>query len=142
MFVDALRSEEDMRRFCSATPAHVPKLANMLVRAPAPERARARWRARMPARAAALVLTRAAAVRPQEGGATPICTPAQLQDMGFKIVAYPLSLLGVSIAAMESALISLRTGVLPGPAALPSFAHIQEVVGFNAYYEEEAKYKA
>jgi 2-methylisocitrate lyase-like PEP mutase family enzyme len=107
VFVDALRSEDDMRRFCAATPAHVPKMANML-----------------------------------EGGATPICTPAQLEDMGFKIVAYPLSLLGVSIQAMESALASLRTGVLPGPAALPSFAHIQEVVGFNAYYEEEAKYKA
>jgi len=107
VFVDALRSEEDMRRFCAATPAHVPKMANML-----------------------------------EGGATPICTPAQLQDMGFKIVAYPLSLLGVSISAMESALISLRTGELPGPAALPTFSHIQEVVGFNAYYEEEAKYKA
>jgi 2-methylisocitrate lyase-like PEP mutase family enzyme len=105
VFVDALRSVDDMRRFCAAT--HVPKMANML-----------------------------------EGGATPICTPAQLQDMGFKIVAYPLSLLGVSIAAMESALVSLRTGVLPGPAALPSFAHIQEVVGFNQYYEEEAKYKA
>ncbi len=43
---------------------------------------------------------------------------------------------------MEGALTTLRTGQLPGPAALPSFAHIQEVVGFNAYYEEEARYKA
>lgn len=47
VFVDALRSVEDMRALCAAVPAHVPKMANML-----------------------------------EGGATPICTPAQLQDMG------------------------------------------------------------
>ena len=60
----------------------------------------------------------------------------------FKIVAYPLSLLGVSIAAMEGALATLREGRLPPPAALPSFARIQEVVGFNDYYEEEAQYKA
>jgi 2-methylisocitrate lyase-like PEP mutase family enzyme len=65
-----------------------------------------------------------------------------LRLLSFKIVAYPLSLLGVSIAAMESALVQLRTGAIPGPAALPSFAHIQEVVGFNDYYAEEAKYKA
>lgn len=103
--MDALRSEDDMRRFCAAVP-HKPKMANML-----------------------------------EGGATPICTPQQLEEMGFKIVAYPLSLLGVSITAMELALVSLRSGVLPGPDALPTFAHIQEVVGFNEYYQEEAQYK-
>jgi hypothetical protein len=57
-------------------------------------------------------------------------------------VAYPLSLLGVSIAAMESALLSLKTGALPDAKALPSFAHIQEVVGFDEYYAEEARYKA
>ena len=60
----------------------------------------------------------------------------------FKIVAYPLSLLGVSIAAMEGALATLREGRLPPPEALPSFARIQEVVGFNDYYAEEAQYKA
>lgn len=35
------------------------------------------------------------------GGKTPILTPVELEDIGFKIVAYPLSLLGVSICAMQ-----------------------------------------
>lgn len=35
------------------------------------------------------------------GGKTPILTPIELEDMGYKIVAYPLSLIGVSIQAMQ-----------------------------------------
>jgi 2-methylisocitrate lyase-like PEP mutase family enzyme len=75
-----------------------------------------------------------------EGGSTPMCSPAELQDMGFKICAYPLSLLGVSMLAMEKALGSLSTGTIP--ADVPSFAHIQNRVGFDSYYAEESRYKA
>lgn len=35
------------------------------------------------------------------GGRTPILSPIELADVGYKLVAYPLSLLGVSIRAME-----------------------------------------
>lgn len=35
------------------------------------------------------------------GGKTPILNPLELEEMGFKIVAYPLSLVGVSIRAMQ-----------------------------------------
>jgi 2-methylisocitrate lyase-like PEP mutase family enzyme len=35
------------------------------------------------------------------GGKTPILTPLELEDIGYKIVAYPLSLIGVSIRAMQ-----------------------------------------
>lgn len=38
------------------------------------------------------------------GGKTPMVPLSELQMMGFKLVAYPLSLLGVSINAMRSAL--------------------------------------
>jgi hypothetical protein len=55
------------------------------------------------------------------GGKTPILPPAQLQAMGFKLCAYPLSLLGVSVRAMESALAGLKTGEVPLPPAMPSF---------------------
>ena len=35
------------------------------------------------------------------GGKTPILNLLELGDIGYKIVAYPLSLLGVSIQAMQ-----------------------------------------
>lgn len=40
------------------------------------------------------------------GGKTPILTPMELEEIGFKIVAYPLSLIGVSIRAMQVACLS------------------------------------
>jgi hypothetical protein len=42
------------------------------------------------------------------GGRTPLLSPAELEGLGYKIVAYPLSLLGVSIRAMQGALASLK----------------------------------
>lgn len=69
------------------------------------------------------------------GGKTPICTPAQLESMGFKLVAYPLSLLGVSIAAQQAALQGLKAGKVPGPDTMVSFSEIQRIVGFDAYFE-------
>ena len=35
------------------------------------------------------------------GGKTPILNPIELEEIGFRIVSYPLSLIGVSIRAME-----------------------------------------
>ncbi len=55
------------------------------------------------------------------GGKTPILPPQQLQDMGFKLCAYPLSLLGVSVRAMEVALEGLKRGQVPASPAMPSF---------------------
>ena len=55
------------------------------------------------------------------GGKTPLLRPAVLQAMGFKLVAYPLSLLGVSVRAMEGALEALRQGTILPPPQLPSF---------------------
>lgn len=55
------------------------------------------------------------------GGKTPILPPEQLEEMGFKLCAYPLSLLGVSVRAMEVALEGLKRGQVPAPPAMPSF---------------------
>ncbi|GIL63708.1 hypothetical protein Vafri_17595 [Volvox africanus] len=74
------------------------------------------------------------------GGKTPIFRPSELQAMGFKLVAYPLSLLGVSIRAMQDALIGLRKGRVPPVEALGNFADIQAAVGFPEYFEEEQRY--
>ncbi|KAJ7561979.1 hypothetical protein O6H91_03G050800 [Diphasiastrum complanatum] len=74
------------------------------------------------------------------GGRTPLLTPLELENIGFKIVAYPLSLLGVSIRAMQDALLALKSGRFPRPGSLPSFDEIKDVVGFNSYYKEEEHY--
>eukprot|EP00252_Welwitschia_mirabilis_P018629 TRINITY_DN4139_c0_g1_i1.p1 TRINITY_DN4139_c0_g1~~TRINITY_DN4139_c0_g1_i1.p1 ORF type:complete len:557 (-),score=126.26 TRINITY_DN4139_c0_g1_i1:72-1607(-) len=74
------------------------------------------------------------------GGKTPILTPMELEKMGFKIISYTLSLLGVSIRAMQDALSGLKSGRVPPPVMLPSFEEIKNVVGFNDYYCEELKY--
>lgn len=74
------------------------------------------------------------------GGKTPILSPLELEDVGFKIVVYPLSLVGVSIRAMQDALVALKSGRLPPPSALPSFEAVKDIVGFPKYYEEEERY--
>ncbi|CAA3009941.1 2,3-dimethylmalate lyase isoform X1 [Olea europaea subsp. europaea] len=74
------------------------------------------------------------------GGRTPILSPIDLEDIGYKIVAYPLSLMGVSIRAMQDALLAIKGGRIPSPGSMPSFGEIKEILGFNTYYEEEKKY--
>ncbi|GLC42609.1 hypothetical protein PLESTB_001118600 [Pleodorina starrii] len=74
------------------------------------------------------------------GGKTPVLPPSALKALGFRLVAYPLSLLGVSIRAMQDALQGLRRGRVPPLEALGSFGDIQAAVGFPEYYEEESRY--
>lgn len=74
------------------------------------------------------------------GGKTPILNPLELEELGFKLVAYPLSLIGVSIRAMQDALTAIKGGRIPSPASMPSFEEIKETLGFNTYYEEEKRY--
>ncbi|GFR41987.1 hypothetical protein Agub_g2667 [Astrephomene gubernaculifera] len=76
------------------------------------------------------------------GGKTPLLPPSALQALGFKLVAYPLSLLGVSVRAMQEALVGLKRGRVPPREALGSFADIQAAVGFPEYYSEEQRYAA
>ena len=106
LFIDALRSKEEMRAFCKIAPG-VPKMANML----------------------------------EGGGSTPICSPEELQDMGFSIVAYPLSLLAVSVKAMERALHEIKSDGYPSDETLPTFVDLQASVGFPEYYAEDERYK-
>jgi 2-methylisocitrate lyase-like PEP mutase family enzyme len=73
-----------------------------------------------------------------EQGDTPILPPAELAAIGFKIAAYPLTLLGSAVAAMQAALTRLQGG-LPAQG-LPDFATLREIVGFDAYDRELAHY--
>src|SRR6476620_9259855 len=74
-----------------------------------------------------------------EGGKTPLLSQARLEEIGYKIAVYPLTLLNVSIRAMRGALQELRDGQ-PASAAM-DFEELKSAVGFPAYYEEEARYR-
>ena len=72
-----------------------------------------------------------------EQGKTPIFAPKELEQIGYKIAAYPLTVLLSSLSAMETALAKLRKGLLNENAS--TFDHLREVVGFPEYYEAEEK---
>jgi len=73
-----------------------------------------------------------------EGGSTPILPPTELEAIGYKIAAYPLTLLSRAVAAMNEALGDLKEG--REVDGLLTFPELREVVGFDAYYEEEERY--
>jgi 2-methylisocitrate lyase-like PEP mutase family enzyme len=74
-----------------------------------------------------------------EGGKTPLLPPAVLEEIGYKIAVYPLTLLNTSILAMRNALRELRDG--QPVSAVMDFSQLKSAVGFPAYYEEEARYR-
>jgi len=74
-----------------------------------------------------------------EGGMTPALPPAQLEEIGFKIAAYPLTLLAAAMKAMMDALEAFKTGV-PDEKALMPFAEMKTRIGFDAYFAEEQRY--
>jgi 2-methylisocitrate lyase-like PEP mutase family enzyme len=74
-----------------------------------------------------------------EGGKTPLLAAARLEEIGYKIAVYPLTLLNVSIQAMRGALQELRGG--QSASAAMNFEQLKSAVGFPAYYEEEARYR-
>ncbi len=73
-----------------------------------------------------------------EEGETPILPPARLEALGYKIAAYPLTLLSSAVFAMEEALAMIRAGRIPERRV--SFAAIRELVGFPAYDGLLARY--
>jgi 2-methylisocitrate lyase-like PEP mutase family enzyme len=73
-----------------------------------------------------------------EQGQTPFLSPPRLEEMGFKIAAYPLTLLNSAIVAMRNALLDLKQG--RPPQGLMEFEELKELLGFPGYFEEEKKY--
>jgi len=64
-----------------------------------------------------------------EGGLTPLLKPAQLGEMGFNLVAYPLTLLSTAAFAMRQALADLNNGNTPD--TMLSFQDLKTLVGFE-----------
>lgn len=68
-----------------------------------------------------------------EHGKTPVLSPARLSELGYKIAAYPLTLLSASVFAMRKALSALRDG--ESFNALVDFKDLQSLLGFPEYDE-------
>ena len=74
-----------------------------------------------------------------EHGRTPLLPLSRLEQMGYKIAVYPLTLLNASIGAMQRALQCLVQG--RPVKGLMDFTSLQQIVGFQAYDEELKRYQ-
>jgi len=72
-----------------------------------------------------------------EGGVTPILPPERLAQLGYKIAAYPLTLLSAAAQAMNDALAAIGSGRTP--ERLLEFAELCTAVGFDRYDDELAR---
>jgi 2-methylisocitrate lyase-like PEP mutase family enzyme len=73
-----------------------------------------------------------------EQGLTPVLAPERLAGLGFKLAAYPLTLLAAATRAMQQALAALRGDGSAPPTV--GFAELQEIVGFPDYDRDLARY--
>ncbi|MEL6210167.1 MAG: isocitrate lyase/phosphoenolpyruvate mutase family protein, partial [Pseudomonadota bacterium] len=102
LFVEAPKSEAEMREICSSLPK--PNMANIV-----------------------------------EGGETPDLPPDMLADLGYRIAAYPLSLMAAAMKAMVETLGTMAAGQ-PRTAHLMEFGELRRRIGFDAYYEASERY--
>jgi 2-methylisocitrate lyase-like PEP mutase family enzyme len=77
-----------------------------------------------------------------EDGDTPLLPHARLEALGFRIAAYPLTLLELSARALERGLAAMASGGHPSAADRLSFAELRELVGFGSYDEAASRYRA
>jgi 2-methylisocitrate lyase-like PEP mutase family enzyme len=73
-----------------------------------------------------------------DGGATPVLSRERLEELGYRIAAYPVAMFGAAIAAMQSHLASLGRSRADDDRL--SFADIKRTVGFETYHELEGRY--
>lgn len=74
-----------------------------------------------------------------EHGQTPLLPPADLEAMGFKIAAYPLTLLFAAVKAMQEALAAIRAGQTHDNGV--SFDQLKAIIGLPGYLAEEKRYQ-
>ena len=73
-----------------------------------------------------------------EQGRTPILPPERLAEIGYKLIALPLTLQLAAIQAMNAALQTLQAGQQPEHIA--GFEELKAVAGLPEYYDSEARY--
>jgi methylisocitrate lyase len=75
-----------------------------------------------------------------EGGRTPFLTPAELEQLGFRIVIYGISLLMHAVQAMNNVLTGLANGKVDFAGKGVGFEDYKSIVGFEHWAAIEAKY--
>lgn len=73
-------------------------------------------------------------------GATPILPLSRLQEIGFTLALYPLTLLSSALKAQEEALRRLMECSDTSPLEY-DFEAVKDCVGFTEYFQEEQRYK-
>ena len=66
-----------------------------------------------------------------EQGDTPFLSAARLEEIGYKIAIYPITLMLAEIRAVEHALTAIKRDT--PPQDLAEFAHLRDIVGFPDY---------
>ena len=75
-----------------------------------------------------------------EGGLTPNIPMTELNEMGYQIAAYPLTLLSASMRAMKNALANLKSDT-PRHNDILNFSELRDIIGFEEYYEISSQYE-
>ena len=73
-----------------------------------------------------------------EGGATPDLSRAELQAIGYRIAAYPLTLMAAAMRAMTATLQAMRGDEVR--KGLMGFGELRRRIGFEDYYEASEAY--
>jgi 2-methylisocitrate lyase-like PEP mutase family enzyme len=102
LFVEAIKSKEDMKRVIKEVPGH--HMINLI-----------------------------------EDGETPLLEMDELEDIGFKIAVFPLTLMSASVKTMQESLKNMKNKTYN--TNVSKFSDLRDIVGFNEYYEIEDKYK-
>lgn len=102
LFVEAIKSKEDMKRVIKEVPGH--HMINLI-----------------------------------EDGETPLLEIKELEDIGFKIAVFPLTLMSASVKTMQESLKNMKNKIYN--TNVSKFSDLQDIVGFNEYYDIEDKYK-
>ena len=75
-----------------------------------------------------------------EGGLTPNIPMTELNEMGYQIAAYPLTLLSASMRAMKNAHANLKSDT-PRDKDILNFSELRDIIGFEEYYEISSQYE-
>jgi len=75
-----------------------------------------------------------------EDGETPLLEMNELEDIGFKIAVFPLTLMSSSVKIMQQCLKNMKNKTYNKDVS--KFSDLRDIVGFNEYYDIEDKYKS